>query len=817
MKSKSLSFVLLLLCAFSTSYAQISEGGQPYSFTHQVSASIEVKEMPGVDTEALLREDESAPEDEPYRFGYGFDVSYSLQNSGAWDKLPDGSKLWRLKLISQSAYSINLIYDNFWLPEGAKFFIYNNDKSMVIGAFTSRNNKPHGKFATGLVKGDKIILEYYEPAHVTRAGDISISRVVHVYRDFFNGMSKRHLKKTTGFGDSEDCNNNVHCPEAEDWQDEVRSVGMIVLGDGTRLCTGSLLNNVNENYAPYFLTANHCLVGDLDTWVIWFNYESSTCDNPQQAPTAQTLVGTSLKANNSDSDFALLILDETPPLDYNVYYNGWSNINTAATSSVAIHHPSGDIKKISYEDDQAISDTWSGTPANSHWRVTFDDGTTEPGSSGAPLINQDHRVVGQNHGGTGDPYCENRTKWYGKFSMSWNYGGSSSTRLRDWLDPDNTSATVLDGMEDGMLSEGELPANAIWSGTHTVTGNITIPSGITLTIESGSIINFASGKKLTVNGILSARGNYNNEITFQAQSGSWYGIEVNSSGHFNPMYCNFDDAQYPIRYYGSDGDVERCDFADYTRAIKYENYASGRIQYSTFIEYTGTGIEYSQYSGGDIRSYNQIQDNYYGVKIDNSSAPSLGCYAGQGYNSIYNVMYDVYSTNSATINAQYNYWGGGDPSIYGNVNWEPALEEDPTLSKRPVRAEAPIVNAVVSYADTVGFKEFDGAYLLYLDGKTEAALALFRELVDRYPDYNVGRQALAFEYRILNKENRTSELAVRLLSVSDIYDGKEISGLANAIRVGLLLKHGDFNQSLALAESCRYQISRHQSGKIFVV
>lgn len=83
MKSNAFSFILLFLfCAFSNLDAQVSEGGQPYSFTHQVSASLEAKEMQGVDTEALLREDESAPKDEPYRFGYGFDVSYNLQNSG---------------------------------------------------------------------------------------------------------------------------------------------------------------------------------------------------------------------------------------------------------------------------------------------------------------------------------------------------------------------------------------------------------------------------------------------------------------------------------------------------------------------------------------------------------------------------------------------------------------------------------------------------------------------------------------------------------------------------------------------------------------
>ena len=340
------------------------------------------------------------------------------------------------------------------------------------------------------------------------------------------------------------------------------------------------------------------------------------------------------------------------------------------------------------------------------------------------------------------------------------------------------------------------------SGSHSVNNNATVSSGVTLKLNPGVTVSIASGKKITVNGILSAQGSYNNEITFQAQSGTWYGIEVNSTGHFNPYYCNFEDAQYPIRYYSSDGSIERCDFTNYTRAVKYDNYSScDFIRYSTFIEYNTTGIEYTQYSGGNVRSYNQIQTNYYGVKIDNTSSPHLGCYAGQGYNSIYNLMWDVYSTNASSIMAQYNYWGGGDPSIYGNVTWEPALDEDPTLSKRTGRmAEEPIVNAVISYADTVGFKEFDRAHLLYLEGKTEEALALFRELVDRYPDYNVGRQSLAFEYRILRKENRKSESETRMLTVSSIYEGKEISGLANSIRVDQLLKNGDFRQAVSIAE-----------------
>jgi len=101
MRSKNLFFILgLLLYFFSNTNAQISKGGQPYSFTHPVPSTIDSKNMPEVDIESLLLEDKFSSIDEPFRFGYGFDVSYNLKNSGTWEKLSDGSKLWRMQITS---------------------------------------------------------------------------------------------------------------------------------------------------------------------------------------------------------------------------------------------------------------------------------------------------------------------------------------------------------------------------------------------------------------------------------------------------------------------------------------------------------------------------------------------------------------------------------------------------------------------------------------------------------------------------------------------------------------------------------------------
>lgn len=155
-KSTSLSVESLLRTVFSIAIVfctnhmlpgQVSEGGTPYSFSTSLPGRFNTITMGFVDLEALLAEDEAEMEQDesvPYRFGYAFEVDLGLDNGGTWTELPNGDRIWRLRIVSPGAYSINLIYDDFWLPEGAKFFIYNVDRSTVIGAFTAANNKEHG-------------------------------------------------------------------------------------------------------------------------------------------------------------------------------------------------------------------------------------------------------------------------------------------------------------------------------------------------------------------------------------------------------------------------------------------------------------------------------------------------------------------------------------------------------------------------------------------------------------------------------------------------------------------------------------------------
>jgi len=440
---------LMLLAGWAAS--QISAGGRPYSFDHPLSGDVDTVVMPPVDVAALLAEDVIEREmGLPFRFGAPFEVTLGLDSAGTWEALPDGSMLWRLRIECPDAYSINLIYDRFYLPDGASFFVYDDAGQTILGAFTSRNNKAHGQFATAPTVGGACTLEYREPPADVGRGAIELRRVIHGYKDvFFNRADK-------GYGDSGTCNINVNCPAGDGWENEVRSVAMLLTSGGWRFCSGALINNTRQDGTPYLLTANHCYSADVNTWVVMFNYQSPGCPN-QDGPTSQTVSGATLRARNSPSDFCLIELSAQPPAEYDVYYAGWSRVNTPAPSATAIHHPSGDIKKISFDHDPLTSTeylAYDEDPNASHWRIgQWEEGTTEGGSSGSPLFNPDHRIVGQLHGGYAS--CSSLTSdWYGKFSRSWDDGSSASTRLRDWLDPDNTGATILNGRNAG---QGQAP------------------------------------------------------------------------------------------------------------------------------------------------------------------------------------------------------------------------------------------------------------------------------------------------------------------------------------------------------------------------
>ena len=509
-----LTFLFCILVCFSVR-AQLSTNEKPISFIRPSemgsNQQIDKRIMPALDMEAIIKEDlEDELYDYPPRFGYSHKVDYNLQNSGTWHELSNGDKLWQLTISCPKAVSINLLYDKFWIPEGGKLFIFTPDKQQYIGAFTFQNNKGDKSnlqgFATDLLYSDEITLEYFQPKDVSSDAIISISSVVHGYRNITN---------IGGYGRSCESQVNVNCSEGNNWQNEKRAVALIIV-NGERWCSGSLIGSTSNNNRPLFLTADHCLdipqdLGNwgesgikydainsptLNYWSFWWNYETSGCDNPTNEPGRLTTHGATVLANNPYSDFALLELSEDPLSlsNYIPFYLGWDRSGNSGTGGVGIHHPVGDVKKISTYSMTPIATTFDSSPSvywGVNW-VTTDHGhsITEKGSSGSPLINSNHRVIGQLRGGTAS--CSNTSGMdkYGKLDVSWTGNGNIDVRRRldHWLDPTGTNAQSIDGMYPLSISGSSLicstatytlqklvsGATVVWS---TSNSNLSIISG----------------------------------------------------------------------------------------------------------------------------------------------------------------------------------------------------------------------------------------------------------------------------------------------------------------------------------------------------
>lgn len=450
---KKLLLVLMMIMCLGvfadSSFAQLQSvtAPQPPSFQFAVSAPA-TRTLPAQDNRTLMIEDEvdaetaiQEGEPAPFRSAVPVPVNYNLNNSGTWETLPDGSRVWRLRIESPGATDLCLHYNGWRLVKPCELYYYNDDRSQVLGPFTYIDNWD-GTNISPFILGSAVTLEYIVPADVEDIGELSIQSVLHGYRHLLDRYAARERNPLDNFGDSGACNVNINCFAY--MQEEKRAVAMVFDPSVGRWCTGTLLNNTLQNGDPLFLTADHCMNGNHTNWQFVFNYESAACSPTTDGPTNNVISNANLLATWTNSDFSILRLSRPrPESNYIPAFMGWDRANTAPSSTYGIHHPSGDVKKGSEDFQAPVSADWNGNFPNTHWRVDWDNGVTEGGSSGSPLIANSGRVIGQLHGGLSGCMSGSQQDRYGKLASSWDGGGSSSTRARDWLDPNNSGAGTV--------------------------------------------------------------------------------------------------------------------------------------------------------------------------------------------------------------------------------------------------------------------------------------------------------------------------------------------------------------------------------------
>lgn len=326
-----------------------------------------------------------------------------------------------------------------------------------------------------------------------------------------------------------------------------------------------------------------------------------------------------------------------------MYYSGWSRAGATPTTYVTVHHPQGDIKKISigYNDASSYGD---------YWRVVWSDGITEPGSSGAPLFNENHKLIGQLYNGSSSCSNQDGSDNFGKFSVSWDYGSTSTTRLKDWLDPYNSGVTEIDNLPPLLVPENYATIGAgleaatsglaveVSSGTYTENSDLTIPAGVTLDMTAGGTLRMANNTQMVVNGILKAK-NY----TFTASNTSWKGIRFNS---------------------GSDGEIYNCHLAKagYPYYLYIYN-ASPNIEFNTLDQWAGAyeGIYVTGSTANPEIYANDITINYTGVRFQGYARGSYD------YNRVYVTNnYDpvLYVISDAWVNAE-----GSGGNLFRKGRW----------------------------------------------------------------------------------------------------------------------------------------------------
>lgn len=468
------------------------------------------------------------------RFAVGRDVNVSGENNGVWS-VEGAQSIWRLKVSAPTAVHLNFGFKKMHLPEGAELLIISGDGKSALGPYTANEIPSHGQLWTAVLPGESALIQLSVPTSKRAEVDFNLTRIGQGYRGF--GFNTHLCKSGT-------CNMDVACLAPDDpWNNPRRSVGAYTVG-GTDTCTGSLVNNTNNDKRMLFATARHCgIITDTiaQSVLVFWKYESPTCRTPGSAASGNVLpkptttsAGLRFLAttNNpfagsdpagSRSDWTIFEL-VTPPAGntFDLFWAGWDRRppptqcaatggpNSTAGRCAGIHHPGVDEKRITFVEVPMGVDNISGA-AGVHWQANWDvtppivpgiqpvptsvtPGVTEPGSSGSPLYNANQRLIGVLSGGPSSCGATGASlrDQYGGLFHSWEGNGTPATRMKDLLDPTNSGVEFMDGTN--ACTAPNAPINVSASAT----------ANNTITVTWGAVAGVASYKVFRANGACGA-------------------------------------------------------------------------------------------------------------------------------------------------------------------------------------------------------------------------------------------------------------------------------------------------------------------------
>ncbi len=315
-----------------------------------------------------------------------------------WHRVSDGMNAARIALTSPGAVAIRVELLLKDAPEGlALRFRGSRSQAPVFGPYPFRPLQSDGRFWSPVLEGETATIELEVPEAIS-AGDarLDITMVSHL------GSPSDRLKALDAYiGEAGACQTDVAClapalqQQLATATNAVARIFVTVKGV-TLICSGTLLNDARGSMTPYFLTTNHC-IDDVDTPAAskglpaaaaatvntyWF-FQAATCGSLAQPGYVLVAGGAALLARGADYDWALLRLNNSPPAGST--YAAWnaSGPLDVGTNVAAVHHPSGDLKKVS---QGSVFGYQTYPDGSSFVAARWASGATEAGSSGGGLF-----------------------------------------------------------------------------------------------------------------------------------------------------------------------------------------------------------------------------------------------------------------------------------------------------------------------------------------------------------------------------------------------------------------------------------------------
>ena len=432
MTKSSLILSGLMLMAVAV-FSQVDRGGEPISWNieQQVSQSSIWNLLPSIDLNVLLEEDSWTSDDKslPMRYATAIPTQFSEANSGKWTNLHNGDRIWMLGIESSEAYSLGITFSNFNLPEGAKLFVYSENHTDYLGPLTHRDNRLNQTMTLPPVNGSKIIIEYYEPYAYRGDGEFNIVSVAHGYRNL----------KDPSIQTEYPCMEELEIsPVNNSILDASSSVLMMIVDNGQRIATATLINNSSNDGTPYVVTAQSAMMGLPISWVFLFDVAGTGCYNDNSICWSRAICGAQVLETDNAHGVTLLRLRSNPDKNWTAYYSGW-NINELDESQQVLS-----CIQNSFGLPQSIAE-YAGSVQAMEWKnktvYKFPDwsfGQTFKGSIGSPVFDMDMNLIGIYIGGSGN--CEEEgTEYFASIKSTWN-------NFEEFLNPLSIESDRIEGI-----------------------------------------------------------------------------------------------------------------------------------------------------------------------------------------------------------------------------------------------------------------------------------------------------------------------------------------------------------------------------------